>query len=116
MDYKARAGIIMCDSAHCTCFSLIEYGVGWLSNSLVLVVDSGHMFIDCLAMVLSLAATALAQSSTLNRTVGTHKAEIIAATANGFSLLVLAVWVTWEAVQRFQIGHPVVISGAERCC
>jgi cobalt-zinc-cadmium efflux system protein len=92
-------------------FSLVEYGVGWQSHSLALVVDSGHMFLDCLAMVLSLLATAIAQTAANHRSSWGARAEVLAATANGFSLLVLASWGIWEAVLRFQVGHPTIVSG-----
>jgi cobalt-zinc-cadmium efflux system protein len=92
-------------------FALAEYGMSWLSHSLALVVDSGHMFSDCLAMALSLGATWLARfAASRQMTLGSQRAELLAALANGVGLVVLAVWVAWEAIVRFQSEHPAIIS------
>ena len=64
---------------------------GWLANSLALLADAGHMFSDTAALGLSLVAVMLAQRpATANRTYGFHRAEILAALANGAALLILA--------------------------
>jgi cobalt-zinc-cadmium efflux system protein len=93
-------------------FSFIEYSVGWQSHSLALVVDSGHLFLDCFAMALALLATGFAQAAA-NHRIGLEalKAEKLAAIVNGISLLVLAIWVIWEAIIRFHVGHPTILSG-----
>jgi cobalt-zinc-cadmium efflux system protein len=94
-------------------FSFIEYGVGRQSHSLALIVDSGHLFLDCFAMALALLATGFAQVAVNNRMgLEARKAENLAAIANGLGLLVLATWVIWEAVMRFHMGHPAIVSGA----
>jgi cobalt-zinc-cadmium efflux system protein len=94
-------------------FTLIEYGVGWWSHSLSLIADSGHMLSDCLAMALSLAAALLAQLAASRRTsLGSRKAELFAALANAVGLIVVAVWIAWEACIRLQTQHPTVISEA----
>ncbi|MDX2213730.1 MAG: cation diffusion facilitator family transporter [Oculatellaceae cyanobacterium bins.114] len=92
-------------------FSGLEWVAGWWSNSLTLVTDAGHMLSDCLALGLSLVATGLAQLAVNHKaTLGYQKAELLAALANGIGLLVLAVWVLWEAVNRFQSSHQPVVS------
>ncbi|HEY9735462.1 MAG TPA: cation diffusion facilitator family transporter [Trichocoleus sp.] len=92
-------------------FSIIEWTAGWWSHSLTLVTDAGHMLSDCGALGLSLGATWLAQLAASRRqSLGAGRAEILAALANGVGLLVLALWVAWEAVNRFQSSHPAVVS------
>ena len=93
-------------------FSLVEYGMGWWSHSLALVADSGHMLSDCLAMGLSLLATCIAQLASRHPSfLNARQAENLAALANGFGLLILAGWVAWEAIERFQ-SHAAILSEA----
>jgi len=92
-------------------FSLFELTAGWWSHSLTLMTDAGHMLSDCVALGLAIGATWLAQlAASQQRSLGAEKAETLAALANGIGLLVLAVWVVWEAMHRFQSSHPAVIS------
>ena len=83
---------------------------GWLANSLALLADAGHMFSDTAALGLSLVAVMLAQRpATSNRTYGFHRAEILAALANGAALLILAVLIAREAWER--IAEPPDVQG-----
>ncbi len=112
-DVSGKLRILSIGLLLCGLFSLAEYGMGWWSHSLALVADSGHMLSDCLAMALSLAATWLARLATSRRKfLGSERAELLAAFANGVGLIVLAIWVAWEAVIRFQSEHPAIISEA----
>ncbi len=88
-------------------FSLFEWTAGWWSQSLMLMTDAGHMLSDCLALSLAIGAAWLAHLAVRQKqTLGPQKAEIAAALANGVGLLVLAVWVMWEALNRFHgDGH-----------
>lgn len=90
-------------------FSLAELGVGLFSNSLALLADSGHMISDCLALVVALLATWMAQKRrSSNVATGNHRFEILAALINGIGLVAIAVWIAWEAVERLQ-SPPVEI-------
>ncbi len=81
---------------------------GIMSHSLALLSDAGHMLVDALALGLSLFAMAIARRpATLSKTYGYHRVEIIAAMANGTTLLLLAAWIFYEAYQRF-LEPPVV--------
>jgi cobalt-zinc-cadmium efflux system protein len=76
---------------------------GLLSNSLALVSDAFHMLVDALALGLSLFALNLARRpSTLTRTFGYHRVEIMAALANGSILVLVSAFIFYEAIQRFQ--------------
>ena len=75
---------------------------GILSNSLALIGDAGHMLTDALALGLSLFAFALARRpATSTRTYGYHRAEIMAALANGALLILVSAYIFYEAYQRF---------------
>jgi len=75
---------------------------GIISNSLALLGDAGHMFVDALALGISLFAITLAgKPSTTTRTFGYHRAEIMAALLNGIILVLVAIYIFYEAYQRF---------------
>ncbi|MFC1845880.1 cation diffusion facilitator family transporter [Chloroflexota bacterium] len=88
---------------------VVEVVGGIVSNSLALIGDAGHMLVDALAMGLSLFAIIIAgRPSTPQKTYGYHRAEIVAALANGTFLLLVAVYIFYEAYQRF--ADPPVIN------
>jgi cobalt-zinc-cadmium efflux system protein len=85
-----------------------EVAGGILSNSLALLGDAGHMFVDCLALGLTLFAVTIAlRPATLSKTYGYHRVEIMAALANGVTLVLVAAFIFYEAYQRF-LKPPVV--------
>ena len=81
---------------------------GILSNSLALLGDAGHMLVDALALGLALFAMTIARRpATPSKTYGYHRVEIMAALANGTTLVLLALWIFYEAYQRF-LEPPIV--------
>jgi cobalt-zinc-cadmium efflux system protein len=82
---------------------------GVLSNSLALISDAAHLLTDVAAVALSLFAQWMAKKpSSAERSYGYHRAEILAALLNGFTLLLVAVLIGKEAVLRF--FHPPQVS------
>jgi cobalt-zinc-cadmium efflux system protein len=95
----------------------VEVAGGILSNSLALLSDAGHMLVDGLALGLSLFAMALARRpATASKTYGYHRAEIMAALTNGTILVVVSIYIFYEAYQRFfsppQVRTPLMIAVA----
>jgi cobalt-zinc-cadmium efflux system protein len=90
---------------------LIAEGVGgWLSNSLALLADAGHVLTDAGALGLSLFVAWLArQPGSAAKTYGYLRWEILAALINGATLLLISVWIVIEAVMRFR--HPEQVEG-----
>jgi len=83
---------------------------GWLSNSLALLADAGHVLTDAGALGLSLFVAWLArQPGSAAKTYGYLRWEILAALINGATLLVISVWIVIEAVMRFK--HPEPVAG-----
>lgn len=81
---------------------------GILSNSLALIGDAGHMLTDALALGLSLIALTLARRpATPTRTFGYHRAEIMAALANGAILVLVSAYIFYEAYRRFSVTQEV---------
>jgi len=91
-----------------TAFMVVEAVGGWLSGSLALIADAGHMLTDAGALGLSLVTATLARRpATPNKTFGYLRLEILAALVNGAVLLGVAAWVVVEAVQRLRSPVPV---------
>ena len=89
-------------------FMVLEAIGGWLSGSLALLADAGHMLTDVGALGLTLVTAWIAQRPADDtKTYGYLRWEILAALVNGAALFMIAGWVVVEAVQR--IHHPVPI-------
>lgn len=92
-------------------FMVVEAVVGFLTNSLALLADAGHMLADAGALLLALIAQVIAARPRGERsTYGYRRAEVLAAFVNGISLAVIAVMVLKEAVERW--FSPVAIEGS----
>jgi cobalt-zinc-cadmium efflux system protein len=89
---------------------LVAEGVGgWLSNSLALLADAGHVLTDAGALGLSLFVAWLArQPGSAAKTFGYLRWEILAALINGTTLLLISAWIIVEAFARFRHPEPVV--------
>lgn len=85
---------------------------GWLTNSLALIADAGHMFTDVAALSLTLGAIWFgSRPATARKTFGYYRLEILAAFINGIALVLLSIWVIYEAVRRWQ--SPPDINGSQ---
>lgn len=84
---------------------------GLISDSLALLSDAAHVFLDVLALALSYAALRIAaRPATSQHTYGFHRFEVLAALANGATLVIVALGILREAVERLQ-APQVVHSG-----
>jgi cobalt-zinc-cadmium efflux system protein len=93
-------------------YMLAEAAGGWYTNSLALVADAGHMFTDVVAMSLTLVAAWFAERpATAKKTYGYYRLEILAAFANGNLLILLSIWVVYEALHRLR--GPAQVLGSE---
>jgi len=81
---------------------------GYAANSLALLADAGHMLTDVAALALSLFVAWFSQRpETPKRTYGYLRLEILAAFLNGATLLLISVWIIWEAFNRLRTPEPV---------
>ncbi|HOC46546.1 MAG: cation diffusion facilitator family transporter [Syntrophorhabdaceae bacterium] len=88
---------------------------GYLSNSLALLSDAGHMVTDALAIMLGLIAAIISKKPSDRRaTFGYDRVGHLAALINGLSLLVIAVLIFYESYERFLtppvLNTPVMIA------
>ncbi|MFF5445767.1 cation diffusion facilitator family transporter [Streptomyces sp. NPDC012888] len=92
-------------------FMAVEVVIGIVAQSLALISDAAHMLTDAVSIVLALIAMRLAARPARGGfTYGLKRAEILSAQANGLTLLLLAVWLAYEAVRRL-IDPPEVEGG-----
>src|SRR5437868_14378174 len=81
---------------------------GIVSNSLALFSDAGHVVTDIFALGLAWFATVQAERpANARKTFGYHRVGILAALVNAVTLIVIALVISWEAVQRLQHPEPV---------
>ncbi|MCQ6278731.1 cation diffusion facilitator family transporter [Bacillus sp. EB600] len=83
-------------------FMVVEVIGGFMTNSLALLSDAGHMLSDAASLGLSFFALKLGERKvSLDKTYGYKRFEIIAAAINGILLVVVAIYIFLEAAQRF---------------
>jgi cobalt-zinc-cadmium efflux system protein len=91
-------------------FAIIEVVTGFISNSLALISDAGHMVTDAAALGLALMAQAIAKRPPSSRhSFGFVRAEALAAFVNSLAMLALVAWIVYEAAQR--LLHPEPVQG-----
>ena len=82
-------------------FMIVEVIGGFLSGSLALLADAGHMLTDTMALALTAAAFHMSSRPADNRrSYGYARFQILAAFVNGLSLFAIVAWILFEAVQR----------------
>ena len=90
-------------------FMGVEVVMGWLSGSLALLADAGHMLSDAAALGIALFAQRVAmRPSSAERTFGSRRAEVLAAFVNGIALAVTAVLIVREAIERLMTPTAIV--------
>ena len=102
-------------------FFVVEVVAGFLTNSLALLSDAGHMLTDVIGIGMALAAIQLADRfekrsarATSPHTFGLYRLEILAAFLNALLLFAVAIWVMVEALQRITddpevLGAPMFV-------
>ena len=89
-------------------FLIAEVVGGVVTNSLALLSDAAHMFTDVAALAIALLAIRIGKrAADRQRTFGYARFEILAATFNAVLLFLVAMYILWEAVDRFRTPAPV---------
>lgn len=92
-------------------YMVAEVVGGLLTGSLALLADAAHMLTDAGGLALALVAIRFGERpATPQRTYGYLRAEVLSALANAVVLLVLTVYILYEAYRRF-LDPPEVIGG-----
>jgi cobalt-zinc-cadmium efflux system protein len=89
-------------------YMLAEAVGGWLTGSLALLADAGHMLADVAALTLALVAIWFAsRPATPRKTFGYYRLEILAALINGVALILISLLIIYEAYHRWAEPQPV---------
>lgn len=100
-----RVLLVLCLTAT---YMVAEAVGGFLSNSLALLADAGHMLADVAALSVSLIAFALAaRPANYRATFGYYRAEVLGALFNGMVLLAVSILIIKESISRFLHPSPV---------
>ena len=94
-------------------YMCVEAVGGWVANSLTLLADAGHMFLDASSLGLAWYAVRLSHRRTdSNLSYGYHRFQVLAAFVNGLSLLALCAWIVIQAVGRLGTPEPMLAGPA----
>ncbi len=100
-----RVLMVLCLTA---AYMIAEVIGGFLSNSLALLADAGHMLADVTALIVSLIAFAMAARPANHRaTFGYYRAEVLGALFNGVVLFVVSIFIIKESITRFFNPAPI---------
>ncbi len=89
-------------------YMLAEAVGGWVTGSLALLADAGHMLADVAALALALVAVWFAaRPATAQKSFGYYRLEILAALVNGVALVVISLLIIYEAYHRWINPQPV---------
>ena len=87
---------------------IVEGIAGFLTNSLALLSDAGHMLTHMIALLISLGAIMFAsRPPTARKTYGFYRLEILAALFNGATLFLITLWIFFHAYKRIINPEPV---------
>ena len=95
-----------------TGYMFIEAIGGWLTGSLALLSDAGHMLSDAVALGATLMAFKIGEkAATHQKTFGYKRFEILVATVNGATLVIIALMIFYEAIKRFNSPPEIATQG-----
>jgi len=93
------------------CALLLEAVGGWLSGSLALVADAGHMLVDALALLFAwLGAHFARRPADARRSFGYARLEVLVGYTNALAQFVLVGWIVVEAIGRL-LQPAMILSG-----
>lgn len=95
-----------------TFYMIVEAIGGLLTNSLALLADAGHMLSDSISLGVALLAFKLGEkAANYSKTYGYKRFEILAAVLNGMTLVLIAMYIFYEAIGRFQNPPEIASTG-----
>lgn len=95
-----------------TSYMVIEAIGGFLTNSLALLSDAGHMLSDSISLAIALLAFIFGEkAASFSKTYGYKRFEILAAVLNGVTLILIALFIFFEAIERFANPPEVATTG-----
>ncbi|HMM56172.1 MAG TPA: cation diffusion facilitator family transporter [Rudaea sp.] len=81
---------------------------GWLSGSLALLADAGHMLVDAAALLLAWGGAHIARRpADARRSFGYARMEVLAGYTNALAQFALTAWIVYEAIERLSAPNPI---------
>ena len=109
-DHSRELGVVRTGLIATAALCLAELVGGWLTNSLALISDAAHLFMDVAALGLTMFALWIGtRPASETKTFGYYRAEILAALLNGVALWVVVLFIVAEAWRRVQ--QPPEVAG-----
>lgn len=88
---------------------VVEAAGGWISGSLALLADAGHMFVDAFALLLAwMGAYFARRPADDKRSFGYARLEVLVGYTNALFQFVLVAWIVIEAIGRFAQPEPIL--------
>lgn len=110
--HGANKKVLLINFIIITSYMIAEAIGGYLTNSLALLADAGHMLSDAISLGIALLAFTLgAKVANHSKTYGYKRFEILAAVLNGLTLIIVALFIFYEAIGRFQNPPEVASTG-----
>ena len=95
-----------------TGYMFVEAIGGWLTGSLALLSDAGHMLSDSIALGATLMAFKIGEkAATHQKTYGYKRFEIVVASVNGATLVIIALMIFYEAIKRINSPPEIATQG-----
>lgn len=95
-----------------TGYMFVEAIGGWLTGSLALLSDAGHMLSDSIALGATLMAFKIGEkAATHQKTYGYKRFEIVVASINGATLVIIALMIFYEAIKRLNSPPEIATQG-----
>ncbi|MGY0694870.1 cation diffusion facilitator family transporter [Virgibacillus sp. FSP13] len=93
-------------------YMIIEATGGFLTNSLALLSDAGHMLSDAISLGVGVLAFIMGEKvANYSKTYGYKRFEILAALFNGVTLILISLYIIYEAYHRFTDPPEVASTG-----
>lgn len=110
--HSANKKALMASFIIITVYMVIEAAGGFLTNSLALLSDAGHMLSDAISLGIGILAFTLGEkTANYSKTYGYKRLEILAAVFNGVTLLLIAIYIFYEAFHRFANPPEIASTG-----
>ncbi|ALS76583.1 cation transporter [Planococcus rifietoensis] len=95
-----------------TSYMVVEAVGGYLTNSLALLADAGHMLSDSISLGVGYLAFSIGEKAADQmKTYGYKRFEILAAVFNGVTLVLISLYIFYEAYHRFSDPPEIATSG-----
>ena len=110
--HGANKKVLLISLFFITTYMIVEVIGGYLTNSLALLADAGHMLSDAISLAIALIAFKLGEKvASKSKTFGYKRFEILAAVLNGVTLIIIALFIFYEVIERFANPPEVATTG-----